>query len=829
MWASIAWRLFWRELSRGELWVIAFALFLAVGSVVSLSGITEGVKSALLQRSAQFNAADKVLRSSQPFDEQLFELAEQQHQLSTARQMQFDSMLFAGDAMQLATIKAVSSSYPLRGDLVLYRSELVTAGETAELKPGQVFFEARLFDLLGVEVGDEVELGLAKLQVGGVIVNEPDAPLSVFGGSPRVIMHLDDVPATEIVQPGSRIGYRYLFAGDTASLAQFEAEVNDKLTVHQRWQKMDRESAIGGALERAERFLLLAGLLGIVLAACAAAVAASRYSQRHTQAVAVIKALGATTAQIRLIYGSHLLLVVLLSLLCGLVAGQLAIAAVQWGINLYMPDYRAEFSIRPLWLGTLTCVICALLFAARPMWRLSNTAAIEVLKQPAAQFVLDKLQWLTGAVAIWALMWLFSGELVLSIGLFLMCAGFAALLIATAAVIVRLVKPAAAGQASAPKLAIANLRRRLWANSFQLITFSLAIFLALLLYFLRAELIGQWQRQIPQGAPNQFLVNINQQQRTVLNNFADEQQLQLDQYYPVVRGRLMSINDEQLQQEATKEDRSQQRVGVGRELNLTWMSALPKNNHILQGDWFAEGATAQVSVEEEIAERLELKLGDSLAFSIGGQQVSAVVSSIRKVDWNSLQPNFYMILSPDLLAEFPATFITAFYLSPERNALLNQLARLLPTVSVISVDNIIAQVNDIIDQVTVALSFILLIICLAAALVLVAQVQATLEQREQELAILRTLGARYALLRNALLLEFALLGAMAGGFATILAELMLLLVQQRVFELPFTPHYSLWWMGPTLGISMVTLLGWWQLRRLLSIPGAQLMRRVLQG
>lgn len=171
MWASIAWRLFWRELSRGELWVIAFALFLAVGSVVSLSGITDGVKSALLQRSAQFNAADKVLRSSQPFDEQLFTLAEQQHQLNTARQMQFDSMLFAGDAMQLATIKAVSSRYPLRGDLVLYRSALVTSGETTELKPGQVFFEARLFDLLGVNVGDEVELGLAKLQVGGVIVN----------------------------------------------------------------------------------------------------------------------------------------------------------------------------------------------------------------------------------------------------------------------------------------------------------------------------------------------------------------------------------------------------------------------------------------------------------------------------------------------------------------------------------------------------------------------------------------------------------------------------------------------------------------------------------
>ena len=828
MWASIAWRLFWRELRRGELWVIAFALFLAVGSVVSLSGITEGVKSALMQRSAQFIAADKVLRSSQPFEQGIIDKAEQL-QLKTAQQMQFDSMLFAGDNLRLATIKAVSSSYPLRGELVLKRGNVITAIETATLTPGRLFLEARLFDLLGVAVGDEIELGMSRLQVGGVIVNEPDAPLSVFGGAPRVIMHLDDVAATEIVQPGSRIGYRYLFAGSSAALQQFESELTPQLSVHQRWQKMDRESAIGSALQRAERFLLLAGLLGIVLAACAAAVAASRYSQRHTQAVAVIKALGATTAQIRLIYGSHLLLVVLFSLLCGLIAGQVAIGAVQWGIQLYLPDYRAEFSMRPLWLGTLTCMICALLFAARPMWRLAATPAIEVLKRPTAKFTLDTLQWLIGAAAIWALMWLFSGELVLSIGLFLLCAGFAAMLMASAAVLVRLAKPMAAGQSSARKLALANLKRRLWANSFQLITFSLAIFLALLLYFLRAELIGQWQRQIPAGAPNQFLVNITESQRSELDSFAAEHRLELGQYYPVVRGRLTAINDEQLQQEATKDDRSQQRVGVGRELNLTWLSQLPDNNQLLSGNWFSSDAKAQVSVEAEIAERLQVKLGDSLVFSIGGQMVTATVSSIRKVDWNSLQPNFYMILSPDLLADFPATYINAFYLSAERTTLLNQLARLLPTVTVISVDNIIAQVNDIIAQVTIALSFILLIICIAAALVLVAQVQATLEQREQELAILRTLGARYAFLRNALLLEFALLGAMAGGFATLLAEAMLLTVQQRVFELPFSPHYNLWWMGPVLGILMVTLLGWWQLKRLLRIPGAQLMRKVLQG
>jgi putative ABC transport system permease protein len=828
MWASIAWRLFWRELRRGELWVIAFALFLAVGSVISLSGITQSVQNALTQRSAQFTAADLVLRDSQPFESQIFATAGQLN-LQSARQMQFDSMLFANDQMQLATIKAVDDSYPLRGDLRLESAAALSFAEETRLDRGKLYFEARLFDLLNVSVGDIVELGMSRLEVGGVIAKEPDAPLSVFGGAPRVLMHLDDVAATEIVQPGSRIAYRYLFAGARTDLQQFETQMDPLLSVHQRWQKVDAQSPIGSALQRAERFLLLAGLLGIVLAACAAGVAASRYSQRHTQAVAVIKALGATTTQIRLIYGSHLLLVIGFSLLCGIFVGQLAIEAANWGIKHYITDYNAEFNWRPLWLGISTCLVCALLFAARPMWRLAGTPAIEVLKQPAVAMKLDKLQLLAGAGAVWLLMWLFSGELVLSIGLFLLCTVFAAILMGSAAVIVKLAKPVAAGQNSARKLALANLRRRLWANSFQLITFSLAIFLALLLYFLRSELIEQWQRQVPAGAPNQFLVNITEQQRSILNNFAAEHQLELGQYYPVVRGRLVSVNDEKLQQDATKEDRSSQRVGIGRELNLTWLADLPTNNMITAGSWFSNTAAAEVSVEAEIAQRLGVQLGDKLAFSIGGQQVSASVTSIRKVDWNSLQPNFYMILSPDLLADFPATYITAFYLDSAESRVLNQLARLLPTVTVISVATIISQVNDIIDQVTVALSFILLIIGLAAALVLVAQVQATLEQREQELAILRTLGARYAFLRNALLLEFALLGAMAGVFATLLAEAMLLIIQQKVFGFPFALHYNLWWIGPTLGITLVSVLGWWQLKRLLRIPGAELMRRVVQS
>jgi len=826
MWGKIAWRLFWRELSRGELWVIAFSLFLAVLTVVSLSGITESVRSALFQRSANFVAADLILRSSVAFNEQVQQQADQL-ELRSARQVQFNSMVFAKDLMQLVSIKAVSADYPLRGQLKL-SSSVADPTKTASLQQGQLYLENRLFSLLDIKVGDRIELGEKEFIAAGVIVEEPDAPLSVFGSSPRILMQLEDVDATGIIQPGSRISYRLMFAGAQQQLGLLETQTQELLGPQDRWQKMDRESAIGGALDRSERFLLLSGLLGIVLAACAAAVAANRYSQRHARSVAVMKALGATTNLSRKIYGSHLLFVVIFSVGFGLIAGQLLVLLSQWGVAFWMPEYLAEFSVRPLALGILTAVICALLFSARPLWRLAAVPALNVLREKPDQVKFDPVHLISGSVAIWLLMWLFSGDIWISSWLFALCLVFAALLMGFAALMVRIAKPMAAGQSSALKLALANLRRRLWPNAFQLITFSLALFLSLLLYFLRSELLEQWQQQVPQGAPNQFLVNLTEQDKTALQQLANEHQLKLTEFYPMVNGRVLAVNGENFADEATKE-KPEQRQGVGRELNLTWLNHLPDNNKLESGQWFSADTKAEVSVESQLAERLQLKLGDQLKFSVGGQLFEAKISSIRKVDWNSLQPNFYMVLSPDLMQSFPATYITAFYLNMSEQELLNQIVRQFPTVSLISVDTILKQVNDIISQVSVALTFILILVFASAVLVLVAQVQATLEQREQELAILRTLGAKSTFLKAALLYEFAALGALAGLFATLLAEVLLALVQQQFFDLPYSPHWNLWWLGPVTGVVLVTALGAWQVRGLLKMSGSTLLRRALQN
>lgn len=846
MWAKIALRLFWRELRNGELWVIAFALMLAVFSVVSLTGITESIRQALLQRSSSFNAADLVLRSGTGFAEPVFASAAASG-LSSARQLQFNTMLFAGDNMQLVNVKAVSASYPLRGQLQLVDDK---GAVSSTISQGQIYLEPRLLQLLNTQVGQLLEIGATRLRVGGTILNEPDAPLNLFGGQPRLLMHLDDVAATGAIAPGSRLSYRSLFAGTQAQLDSFKAAVTPLLGLNDRWQQLDRQSAVGAAVDRAEQFMLLAGLLGIVLASAAAAVGASRYSQRHQMSVAVIKALGVTSAMARRIYFSHLVLLTGFASLAGTVAALVCHQGVLWFLSRWMPDFEPLFSARPLWMGLATALLCALLFSARPLWRLTAVPAIAVLRAQQPAWRPDWWQLATGALAVLLLMYLFSRDWWLSFALFGACAALGMLLMAIAAVLVKLARPMAAGQSSALRLALANLRRRLWQNSFQLMTFSLALFLTLVLFFLRTELLAQWQQQVPADAPNHFLVNITEAEKPAIAEALAAQQIKVGQFYPMISGRVLAVNQQALTEPEANSGNSSQsaeasnqagnstpaannnqprRQGFGRELNLSWMAQLPPGNEVTAGSWFSADSSAEVSVEQEQAERLQLNIGDQISFAIGGERFEARVSSFRKVDWNSLQPNFFMILSPDLMQRFPAVYLTAFYLPDSGQAAFTELVRQYPTVSVISVAVILAQVNEIIDQVSLALTFILILVFAAALLVLTAQTQASVEQRQQELAILRTLGANSVFLRKAVLYEFAALGLLAGVFATVLTEVLLAIVQVRLFDLPFKLHTSLWALGPVLGVVLLTILSVLLLGRILKPAPALVIRRALFG
>lgn len=827
MLSRIAWRLFRHELSRGDLWVIAFAMLLTVFSVVTLSGITQSVRDALLQRSSQLSAADLVVRSSVRPPAQWFEVANAT-ELSSSEIQLFNTMVYHGDAMQLTSIKAVDQFYPLRGNLVLS-----TARQQLErVLPGQLFVDQQLLQRLQLVIGDEIEVGLFKAKITGVIQQEPDAPLNLFGGNPRLLMSTADVAATQVIQPGSQVSYRALFAGESASIAAFKAQLEPTLAANARIQQLDRQTTLGATLDRAERFILLAGLLGIILSCCAAAVAAKRYSERQRQSIAILKAIGLTQSQSRRLYFSHLFFIVLSSAVIGMGLGQVAISASGALMSQLLSDYQPKISWLPFQLGALTALLCAGLFAARPIWMMAQTPALDVLRQGARPLKFDWLHLVLSALAVYCLMWFFSRDLMLSAILFGACAVAALVIFALAALVLRVSKPLGVGQTGSFVLALASIRRRIWPNAFQLVTFTLAIFLSLLLFFLRTELVSQWQQQLPSSAPNTFLVNINPADRTQLDAFFSQHQLVTGPFYPMVAGRVTAVNNEPLiepdeNSPSNRDGTNSRREGFGRELNLTWTSQLPTANEIVEGQWFTANSAAEVSIESKQAERLGLEIGDKLSLQIGGFTKVATVSSIRKVDWNSLQPNFFLILSPDLMTDIPATQMTALRVPPEQAALMNEFSRSWPTVTQISVQQIITQVQEVIAQVSLALTFILCLIVAAAVLVLVAQIQSTVDERQRELALLRTLGAKTKFLRLSVIYELAMLGAIAGLLASMLAEAVLALIQQQLSGTPFNLHPEFWLLGPLIGAFCVTLVGSLLLGKVMVPTPAQVIRQAL--
>lgn len=825
---KIAWRLFRHELQRGDLWVIAFAMLLTVFSVVSLSGITESVRQALSQRSSQLNAADIVVRTNRAIPDDWWALAKQ-HSLQTSAQQQFNTMAFAGDAMQLVAVKAVDQSYPLRGLLQLQGFD---GTAFSHVSAGQVFIDKVLQDRLGVKQGDRLDIGARQFVVSGLIINEPDAPLNLFGGFPRVLMSTLDVASTQVIQPGSQVNYKALFAGESSSQAAFINALKPTLQSSDRIQDIDRQSTLGATLDRAERFIMLAGLLGVILSCCAAAVAAKRYAERQRLSIAILKAIGLTQNQSKQLYFSHLAIVVCSSAAVGLALGFLAIQTSGYLMAQWLEDYQPSITVTPFMMGLLTALLCASLFAARPLWLMTQTPALDVLRQGAQRLRLDPLHLVISASAVYLLMWFFSGDWQLSLVLFGACAAAAGVIFAAAALVIKYVKPVNAGQTSSFALALASLRRRLWANAFQLVTFTLAIFLALLLFFLRTELISQWRAQLPVDAPNVFLVNIDGPEQAAISEFFEQQQVAVGRFYPMVAARVTAINGESLiepdeQAKAAAPNAAGRRTGFGRELNLTWSSELPQGNIIERGQWFGPESKAEVSVESRQAERLALNLGDTISFSVGGIPKVATVTSIRKVDWNTLQPNFFMVLSPDLMQDIPATRMTTVKVTPQTQSVLNDFAKQWPTVSQISVEQLIRQVQQVISQVSLALSFILVLIVASAVLVLTAQIQSTVDERQRELALLRTLGATSRFLRKSVLFEFALLGALAGVIATVLAEAVLFVLQQQLSGTEFALHMDLWLIGPFSGMVAVCACGAVLLKKVMVPTPSQVIRQAL--
>ncbi|MFC3394869.1 putative ABC transporter permease subunit YbbP [Brenneria rubrifaciens] len=804
------WRWFWREWRSPSLLIVWLALTLAVACVLALGNISDRMEKGLSQQSRDFLAGDRVLRASRPVPETWLEAA-QQRGLTLSRQISFMTMTFAGDTPQLARVKATDPRYPLYGQL-----QTRPAGLRAEA--GTVLAAPRLLALLGLNVGDMLEVGDASLRIAGELIQEPDAGFNPFNTAPRILMNLADVEKTGAIQPGGRITWRYMFAGNDRQISEFSEFIKPQLKPDQRWYGMaDSEGALSQSLKRSQQFLLLSALLTLLLSIAAVAVSMGHYCRSRYDLVAVLKTLGAGRKALRrLIIGQWLSVLGLAALGGGLVG--LGFEALL--MKMLAPVLPATLPASGLWpwawaLGSL--VLISLLVGLRPYRLLLATQPLRVLRQdvaanvwPLRYYLPIVLAMVVGLLAILSgggsLLWsLLGGIAVLS--LLLGAIGWGGLLLLRRLTVKRL----------AMRLAINRLLRQPWSTLSQLAAFSLSFMLLALLLVMRGDLLDRWQQQLPPGSPNYFLLNMTAEQVPQVKTFFEQHQVKPEQFYPIVRARLTEIN-QQVATELIHEDDPGGNT-VNRELNLTWTDAIPEHNVLVKGEAPKAG---EVSMEVKEAKEMGIKIGDTLTFTGDTQPFSVKVTSFRQVDWESLRPNFFFIFPAGALDGQPQSWLTSFRYDGDEK-MITQLNRQFPTLSVLDIGSMLRQIGQVLQQVSRALEIMVILVLFCGVLLLLAQIQVGMRQRRQELMVYRTLGAGLRLLRTTLWCEFAVLGLVAGIAAAIGAEAALWLLQRQVFNFPWEPNLIMWWALPLSAALLLSLCGGWLGIRLLR--GKALFRR----
>ena len=806
-------RMLLRTWRGGQLGLIIWSLVLAVSVVTSVSLLAERIERALTAESSAFLAADLVVRSNKPTQQAW--IAEAQLQgVETSQMVSFASMVYHQSDMHLASIKAVQSNYPLRG--LIKRSTMPftldeSLIETVDYGPasGEAWVDARLLPLLNIELGDSIELGDTVLRVTQIIVEEPDSGSYSFFGA-RVLMNWDDVAAAGIVQPGSRVTYKYLMAAgaDQDAFAGYSDWLKDQLSIHDRLITPDEaQASIASTMDRGRRFLLLAGSIGVVLAGIALALASHHFAAGQTQQVALLKSWGISASRVRSLYLQQSLWLGVGGSVVGLLVGygfsELLISIVREWLPIALPSA----GVRPWVTGMATGLLCLGGFTLPALWHLPAQSPLAVLRQDIQVApVSSAIRGAFGIAAVAGLLLWYSNSLYLSLAIL---AGFVLTALATVIIglaMLRLGKDYGQRLGSIWRLALNNLWRRRSQSLIQMVGFSGAIALLMIMVVVRTSLIDEWRFQLAEDAPNHFLVNVAPYELDGVRDLVNAQNLETAGWYAMVRGRMTAINGQPIT-EAQKDSHESFR----RELNLSWTAELPEGNKVAEGQWWDEvdsaATIAPVSLEDELAGELGLKLGDRITFSVGGLTFESEVVNTRTLNWDNMTPNFYFLFPEGLLEEYPRTSMTSLYIPPQQKLLVNDLLRKYPTVQVIELDKIIDRIRTIVSQVTRGLEVMTMLILSCGVLVMFAAVSLSMSERLQESAILRTLGSSRRLILGIQLVEFSALGIMAGLLAAIGAEAAVAMLQRFMFDLPFALHPWLWLVGPLAGGLLVGALG----------------------
>ncbi len=808
-----------RERASGEWRVLLLALVIGVGSVSTTGFLGDRFKRAMRDEGARFLGADLLVTSPRPVD------SWPAHRLTHSAALEFASMVSHGDAFQLATVRAVDAAYPVAGTVKIAAQPFAPGIPGRALPPpGAIYADQELLPLLGAQVGDRVQLGATTFRIAGVVTQEPGQPGAMFGLAPRVFLRADAVAATQVLQPGSRVTYLYQFGGAPDALAAFSEAMKPRLDRTQRLiGAHEGVETLRGAFADTDRYIQLAALVSLLLAVVAIAITAHHYALRHYDQAALLRCMGATRRDLRTLYLIQFGSIGLVGSVAGIALGALLQTALA---HLLLPAAVARLpALGPVPAGVgVASGLVALAGASMPaLLRLLYVPPLRVLRRDLPP--LSGSAWVSAGMSLVLLLGLtawYAGAPKL-VGLFVgALAGLALLLALLAQLALGLGRVVQRMSYGPLRFGLAQLLRHRFDSTLQLAAFTLALFLVALLALVRSDLVDGWRQQVPADAPNHFLINIAPHQEQDVAAFLARHHLATSELYPMVRGRLTTKNGQPI--EATLPPGQADASTLRRELNLSHTVTLPANNRIISGRWFGNRHGAEISVEAGMAERLGLTLGDELGFAIGDQTISATITSLRSVRWDSMQPNFFVIFAAGPLDALPASYLAGVRIPDDAGSVLPEFVRSFPGVTVLALDKLITQITGIFNQIIAAVQLLLGFLLAAGMAVVVATLLAGLDARRQEAVLLRTLGAQRAYLARALLSEFVTLGLLAGLLACVSAEVAMALIAARLFDLPMTLHPWLWFALPTAGAALVGASGWLTTRHIVRVPPMQSIR-----
>lgn len=815
--AFTQWRRRWRL---REMRLLFLALLVSAAAVSSVGFFTNRVDQAMQRQASQLMGGDLVLNSARPLSETYVTQAEQLG-IQVARTVKLTSMVMVGEHLQLAQVKAISPNYPLQGAIELAdtlepTTQLIT-GQT--LKSGEVWAEARLLNELQIQPKVDVQLGEKSFNLSHVLIKDPAEAANPFQLAANVLMPLADLEATQLLSPASRADYSLLFAGSPKAIRQFRDSIKTKLQPTERIRSLeDGARPVKQALERAGRFLGLAALLSVVLAGAAIALAAGSLIKYETRAVAVLKAIGLPRKRILWDYLLNVLILAVLAGLLGALMGfGLQFLLSNWLTNVIELELPAP-TATPALTAVLTAIIMVAGFAVPYLWNLVNQAPVRILQGdvPLSRPVAG-LMALGVLPAIFLLLWLQAGQLILASWLFVgLLAAVLLFWFVTRIVLNGLVRLSAQ-----PRFRWLSVLRQARRSSLLVVVFAMGLFALLLLTALRTDLVGRWQASLPADAPNYFMINIQPQEVEPVKAFFKQNNL-TGELFPMIRGRLVEINGKPLDPNKFGEERA--RRLAQREFNLSSFAELPSSNKVIAGQWFAANARSGFSIEKEIGEDLGFGLGDTLTFDIAGQRFTEKITSVRQVSWDSMQPNFFVTAAPHALDDKPRTFITSVYVPATQAKAIPNLIRQFPAITAIETSAIAKQIRSLIEQVTFAVQGIFSFTLVTGILVLLAALQSQKAERRREIAVLKSLGADRPLLRQRIVSEFVLLGAIAGGLAGLFTVLTSNLVGSFLFDLDWNINFWLVLLGLGVGAILVGSAAYGNLRGLLGVPPAVLLK-----